>query len=233
MPGSVPCPVPPRSLDQRQRFELKPCSKVSSRRQQEWWRSSRSSTPSATTSRTSTRTGTSPSASASKTSSTTRSTRPAPKRLQAEAPRRASSGAAATQGALKETGNPLDLAIEGEGFLQLRRTDGSTVLTRDGALQLNANGELSDAAGNALEPADQSPRRRERLGTADLQRRHDQRARETARPDLARHRRRDRQADTEGAACSRRTPPAARPTRLPDTSTRARSRTRTSTSGAT
>ncbi len=61
-------------------------------------------------------------------------------------------GRSFSQGALKETGNPLDLAIEGEGFLQLRRAGGSTVLTRDGALQLNANGELSDAAGNALEP---------------------------------------------------------------------------------
>jgi flagellar basal-body rod protein FlgG len=61
-------------------------------------------------------------------------------------------GRSFAQGALKETGNPLDLAIEGEGFLQLRRAGGSTVLTRNGALQLNADGEISDAAGNLLDP---------------------------------------------------------------------------------
>jgi flagellar basal-body rod protein FlgG len=61
-------------------------------------------------------------------------------------------GRSFTQGALKETGNPLDLAIEGDGFLQLRRAGGGTVLTRNGALQLNANGQISDAAGNLLEP---------------------------------------------------------------------------------
>lgn len=57
-----------------------------------------------------------------------------------------------TQGALKETGNPLDLAIEGEGFFKLRRPAGGTVLTRNGAFQVNANGSISDAAGNLLDP---------------------------------------------------------------------------------
>src|SRR6185437_13814414 len=61
-------------------------------------------------------------------------------------------GRSFSQGALKETGNPLDLAIEGAGFLQLRRAGGGTVLTRNGALQLNADGQISDAAGNLLEP---------------------------------------------------------------------------------
>ena len=56
------------------------------------------------------------------------------------------------QGALKETGNPLDLAIEGEGFFQLRRPAGGTVLTRDGAFQVNADGSIGDAAGNLLDP---------------------------------------------------------------------------------
>ncbi len=104
-------------------------------------------------------------------------------------------GRSSTQGALKETGNPLDLAIEGEGFLQLRRPGGSTVLTRNGALQLNANGEISDAAGNLLEPADQSPGRRRRLGTADRLRRHRRGAGQTARADLARHGHRARPPD--------------------------------------
>jgi flagellar basal-body rod protein FlgG len=56
------------------------------------------------------------------------------------------------QGALRETGNPLDLAIEGEGFFQLRRPGGGTVLTRNGAFQVNADGSLSDAAGTRLDP---------------------------------------------------------------------------------
>ena len=61
-------------------------------------------------------------------------------------------GRSSSQGALKETGNPLDLAIEGDGFLRLRATGGRTVLTRNGALILNANGAITDAAGNELEP---------------------------------------------------------------------------------
>jgi flagellar basal-body rod protein FlgG len=61
-------------------------------------------------------------------------------------------GRSQTQGALKETDEPLDLAIEGEGFFQVKRPGGSTVLTRNGAFQANARGEITDAAGNMLEP---------------------------------------------------------------------------------
>jgi len=74
-------------------------------------------------------------------------------------------GRSSSQGALKETGNPLDLAIEGEGFLQLRRPGGATVLTRNGALQVNADGSLSDAAGNRLEPPVKLPAG---VGAADV-----------------------------------------------------------------
>jgi flagellar basal-body rod protein FlgG len=69
------------------------------------------------------------------------------------------------QGALKETGNPLDLAIEGEGWFQLRRPGGSTVLSRNGAFQVNANGSISDAAGNLLDPLIKLPAG---VGAADL-----------------------------------------------------------------
>src|SRR4051795_5357575 len=41
-----------------------------------------------------------------------------------------------TQGAIRETGNPLDLAIENGGFIQVRRADGTTALTRDGGPRL-------------------------------------------------------------------------------------------------
>ncbi len=56
------------------------------------------------------------------------------------------------QGALKETGNPLDLAVEGEGYFQVTRPDGSLGLTRDGAFDVDANGQIVDSQGNRLHP---------------------------------------------------------------------------------
>jgi flagellar basal-body rod protein FlgG len=46
------------------------------------------------------------------------------------------------QGAFLETGNPLDVAIVGEGFFQVQDTDGTTVYTRAGNFSINANGQL-------------------------------------------------------------------------------------------
>ena len=69
-------------------------------------------------------------------------------------------GAAATpvgrgfaQGALRETASKLDVAIEGDGFLQVRRADGTTALTRDGSLRLDPNGRLTTQRGELLQPA--------------------------------------------------------------------------------
>src|SRR3954453_23703927 len=42
-----------------------------------------------------------------------------------------------SRGAVRETGNPLDLAIENGGFIQVRRADGTNALTRDGAPRLD------------------------------------------------------------------------------------------------
>lgn len=56
------------------------------------------------------------------------------------------------QGALSETGNPLDLAIQGEGYLQIKRPNGQLALTRGGALQVDANGQLATADGSLLNP---------------------------------------------------------------------------------
>jgi len=58
-----------------------------------------------------------------------------------------------TAGELQNTGKPLDVAITGEGFLQISMPDGSTKYTRDGALQMNANGQLVNTSGYALEPS--------------------------------------------------------------------------------
>src|SRR5690348_4716319 len=47
-----------------------------------------------------------------------------------------------TQGALETTNRPLDVAIEGEGFLQVQMPDGTTEYTRDGTLQISDQGAL-------------------------------------------------------------------------------------------
>jgi flagellar basal-body rod protein FlgG len=58
-----------------------------------------------------------------------------------------------TEGTLQNTGNPLDMAITGEGFFQVLAPDGTTRYTRDGAFRLNATGALVNADGFALTPA--------------------------------------------------------------------------------
>jgi flagellar basal-body rod protein FlgG len=52
------------------------------------------------------------------------------------------------QGVLRETSNPLDLAIEGRGFFGVQGRNGEILLTRDGAFSLDAEGRLADSAGN-------------------------------------------------------------------------------------
>jgi flagellar basal-body rod protein FlgG len=55
------------------------------------------------------------------------------------------------QGALQQTGEPLDLAIQGEGFFQVKGA-GGPALTRDGALTVDGKGALVTADGAQLEP---------------------------------------------------------------------------------
>ena len=56
------------------------------------------------------------------------------------------------QGALSQTSNPLDLAIQGNGFFQITLPSGQLAYTRAGSFQLNQNGNVVDANGNALDP---------------------------------------------------------------------------------
>ncbi len=56
------------------------------------------------------------------------------------------------QGGLEKTGNVLDMAIQGNGFFQVRRPDGSVAYTRDGSFALNAEGSLVTQTGLAVEP---------------------------------------------------------------------------------
>ncbi|MEJ2648358.1 MAG: flagellar basal-body rod protein FlgG [Sedimentisphaerales bacterium] len=58
-----------------------------------------------------------------------------------------------TPGELESTGNNLDIAVTGEGFLQVVMPNGELRYTRDGALQINANGELVTSHGYAVEPS--------------------------------------------------------------------------------
>jgi flagellar basal-body rod protein FlgG len=62
------------------------------------------------------------------------------------------------QGALRDTGNPLDVAIQGQGFLRVRLTDGRQALTRDGALHMDANRRLVTASGGVVQPGITIPR---------------------------------------------------------------------------
>ena len=56
------------------------------------------------------------------------------------------------QGNLTRTENPLDLAINGEGFFQVTLPNGETSYTRAGALQLDGEGDLVTADGYTVEP---------------------------------------------------------------------------------
>jgi flagellar basal-body rod protein FlgG len=58
-----------------------------------------------------------------------------------------------TNGELVNTGRSLDLAVMGDGFLQVTLPSGETRYTRDGALQTNADGQLVTATGYPIEPA--------------------------------------------------------------------------------
>src|SRR5664279_22443 len=58
-----------------------------------------------------------------------------------------------TQGNLQQTGNPLDVAIQGNGFFQVLQPDGSTAYTRDGAFQVDNTGALVTSSGYHVQPA--------------------------------------------------------------------------------
>jgi len=58
-----------------------------------------------------------------------------------------------SQGNMIQTDNALDLALDGDGFLQTLRQDGTIGYTRDGSLKLNSVGQLVTANGNLLQPA--------------------------------------------------------------------------------
>lgn len=58
-----------------------------------------------------------------------------------------------TQGNLQQTGNPKDVAIQGNGFFQVLLPDGTTAYTRDGAFQVDNQGQLVTSSGYPIQPA--------------------------------------------------------------------------------
>lgn len=55
-----------------------------------------------------------------------------------------------TPGTLVQTGNPLDVAVDGEGFIAVLAPDGTEAYTRAGDLRLTGNGQLQTAAGHPV-----------------------------------------------------------------------------------
>ena len=57
------------------------------------------------------------------------------------------------QGSLQRTENPLDMAVNGNGFFQIQMPDGTLAYTRDGAFQRDSTGQIVTSSGYPLSPA--------------------------------------------------------------------------------
>jgi flagellar basal-body rod protein FlgG len=60
-------------------------------------------------------------------------------------------------GELRQTGEPLDVAIDGLGFIEVIRADGTPAYARAGRLRINDNGELATLDGSPLAAGIQVP----------------------------------------------------------------------------
>lgn len=56
------------------------------------------------------------------------------------------------QGNMQQTGNAMDVAVDGRGYFEIQMADGSLAYTRDGSFKLSAEGELVTAQGFLLQP---------------------------------------------------------------------------------
>lgn len=61
-------------------------------------------------------------------------------------------GRSLEQGVLKLTGQPLDVALQGAGYIAVRGRDGKPAMTRDGELRTDDQGRIVTAAGLLLDP---------------------------------------------------------------------------------
>lgn len=62
-----------------------------------------------------------------------------------------------SQGAAVSTDRSLDISIQGEGFLQVMRTDGTLAYTRDGSLKLDSMGQICTTDGLLIQPQTSIP----------------------------------------------------------------------------
>lgn len=58
-----------------------------------------------------------------------------------------------SQGEVVNTSNALDIALQGDGFFQIQKPDGTIAYTRDGSFHLSSSGQIVTATGLALEPS--------------------------------------------------------------------------------
>jgi flagellar basal-body rod protein FlgG len=58
-----------------------------------------------------------------------------------------------TQGDMVQTGNPLDLVIQGDGFFQVQKPNGDIAYTRDGSFKSDSSGNIVTSEGYFLQPA--------------------------------------------------------------------------------
>jgi flagellar basal-body rod protein FlgG len=72
-----------------------------------------------------------------------------------------------SQGNLQQSGNPLDVAIKGNGFFQIQMPDGSTGYTRDGSFQVSATGQLVNNSGYTVQPGITMPANAQTVTVAD------------------------------------------------------------------
>jgi flagellar basal-body rod protein FlgG len=72
-----------------------------------------------------------------------------------------------SQGNLQQSTNPLDLAVKGNGFFQIQLPDGTTGYTRDGAFQVDAQGQLVTNNGYVVQPGITIPANAQSITIAD------------------------------------------------------------------
>ena len=57
-----------------------------------------------------------------------------------------------SEGNIEETGNPLDMAIQGDGFYKITMPNGETAYTRAGAFKVDSEGKIVNSNGYAMDP---------------------------------------------------------------------------------
>lgn len=57
-----------------------------------------------------------------------------------------------SQGDFRQTGNPLDLVVEGDGFFQVQLPDGQVGFSRDGTFKIDSQGRIVNSDGYTLQP---------------------------------------------------------------------------------